>query len=91
MVEVDLLDFMRKYKRLAKQALGTNASKPVEGGLARWKHLIIHGYRLEDDHSYRETENRLRCFSELCEILKLDLNSVPDYSMIYASHLTDSI
>ncbi|MFC6769919.1 transposase, partial [Natrinema soli] len=85
MVEVDLLDFLRKYKQLAKQALGTDAGKPVEGGLARWKHLVIHGYRLEDGHSYRETENRLQCFSELREILELDLNDVPDYSTIYKS------
>jgi IS5 family transposase len=85
MVEVDLLDFIRNCKRLAKQALGTDAGKPVEGGLARWKHLVIHGYRLEDGHSYRETENRLRCFSELREILELDLNDVPDYSTIYKS------
>jgi len=58
MVEVDLLDFLRKYKQLAKQALETDAGKPVESGLARWKHLVIHGYRLEDGHSCRETENR---------------------------------
>ena len=85
MAEVDLLDFLRDCKRLAIQALGTNAGKPSFGGLARWKHLVIHGYRLEDDHSYRETENRLRCFSELREILELDLNDVPDFSTIYKS------
>jgi IS5 family transposase len=85
MVEVDLLDFMRIGKRLAKQALGKDAGKPVEGGLARWKHVVIHCYRLEDEHSYRETENRLRCFSELREILELDRNDVPDYSTIYKS------
>jgi IS5 family transposase len=85
MAEVDLLDFLRDCKRFAIQALGTNAGKPAEGGLARWKHLVIHGYRVEDDHSYRETENRLRCFSELREILELDLNDVPDYSTIYKS------
>ena len=52
---------------------------------ARWKHLVIHDYRLEDGYSYRETENRLRCFSELRETLELDLNDVPDYSTIYKS------
>jgi IS5 family transposase len=85
MVEVDLLDFMRICKRLAKQALGTDAGKPVEGGLARWKHVVIHCYRLEDDHSYRETENRLQCFSELRDVLELDCSDVPDYSTIYKS------
>ena len=85
MAEVDLLDFLRECKRLAIQALGTNPGKPAEGELARWKHLIIHRYRLEDDHSYRETENRLHCFSELREILDLNLDDVPDYTTIYKS------
>ena len=85
MAEVDLLDFLRDCKRFAIQALGTNPDKPAEGGLAHWKHLVIRGYRLEDDHSYRETENRLRCFGELREILELDLNDVPDFSTIYKS------
>ena len=69
MAEVDLLDFLRDCKRFAIQALGTNPDKPAEGGLARWKHLVIHGYRLEDDHSYRETENRLRCFIGTSEVI----------------------
>ena len=84
MVEVDLLDFVRTCKRLVIEALGTNAGESV-GGLARWKHVVIHCYRLEDDHSYRETENRLQCFSELREILDLGLGDVPDYSTIYKS------
>ena len=85
MVEVDLLDFIKNCKRLAKQALGQAAGESPFGGLARWKHIVIHCYRLEDDHSYRETENRLRCFSDLREILELPLNDVPDYSTIYKS------
>jgi IS5 family transposase len=84
MVEVDLLDFMKNCKRLIKEAMGTNAGESTNG-LARWKYVVIHCYRLEDDHSYRETENRLRCFSELREILELDLSDVPDYSTIYKS------
>ncbi len=66
MVEVDLLGFMRTCKRLVKQALGTNASESTNR-LARWKHVVIHWYRLENDHSYRETENRLQCFSKLLD------------------------
>ena len=72
-------------KRLARQALGNQAGEPTFGGLARWKHVVIHCYRLEDGHSYRETENRLRCFSELRDVLELDLDDVPDYSTIYKS------
>ena len=85
MVEVDILDFMRNCKRLGKQALGKHACEPDEGGLARWKHVVIHCYRREEDKSYRETENRLACYSELRQILELDLDDVPDYSTIYKS------
>ena len=82
MVEVDLLDFMRTCKQLVKEALGIDAGESTNG-LARWKHIVIHCYRLEDGHSYRETENRLQCFSELRKILNLDPADVPDYSTIY--------
>ena len=85
MAEVDLFDFLRDCKRLAIQALGTNAGKPTFGGLGPLEALVIHGYRLEDDHSYCETENRLQCFSELREILELDLDDVPDFATIYES------
>lgn len=76
---------MRICKRLVKQALGMDAGKPAFNRLARWKHIVIHWYRLEDEHRYRETENRLRCFSELRETLELDCSDVPDYSIIYKS------
>lgn len=33
MVEVDLLDFMRNCKRLAKQALGPTRASPLKAGL----------------------------------------------------------
>jgi hypothetical protein len=59
MVEVDLLDFTRVCKRLAKQALGKRAGVSTEGRYARWIHVAIHCFRLEDEHSYRTTENRL--------------------------------
>ncbi len=35
----------RRAKRLAKQALGKHAGEPEEGGLARWKHVVIQCYR----------------------------------------------
>lgn len=85
MAEVDILDFMRTSKRTIKQALGSYAGSPEEGGIARWKHVAIHCYRCEDEHSYRETENRLACFSELREILELDPTDVPDFSTINKS------
>jgi hypothetical protein len=55
MVEVDLLDFVETFKRLAKQALGKHAGEPATGGFARWKHVVIHGFRREEEHSFRET------------------------------------
>ena len=84
-VEIDLLDFMRTCKQLTKQALREDAGKPAEGGLARWKHVVITYYRIEEGYSYRETENQLRCFAELREILELDPNDFPDDSTIYKS------
>ena len=42
MPEVDLLDFVRTCKRVAKQALGKHADEPATGGFARWVHLVTH-------------------------------------------------
>ncbi|EMA56611.1 ISH9-type transposase [Halococcus thailandensis JCM 13552] len=53
MAEVDLLDFVKTNKRLVRQASGTNAGESTNG-LARWKHVIIHCYRLEDDHIHSD-------------------------------------
>ena len=85
MVEVDLLDFVTVCKRLAKQALGKRAGVPAEGGYARWVHVVIHCFRLEDGHSYRTTANRLEYMAEIREVLELDRDDVPDYTTIYKS------
>lgn len=83
MVEVDLLDFVSECKRLAKQALGKHASEPATGGFARWKHVVLHCFRREENHSYRETENRLEYMAEIREVLELDQDDLPDYTTIY--------
>jgi hypothetical protein len=57
-MEVSLLDFVRECKQLAKQALGKHAGEPASGGFARWKHVVIHCTRLEDNHTYREVVDR---------------------------------
>ena len=77
MVEVDLLDFVETFKRLAKQALGKHAGEPATGGFARWQHVVIHGFRLEEKHSFRETENRLEYMGEIREVLELEKGDVP--------------
>ena len=84
-MEVDLLDFVQECKRLAKQALGKHAGEPATGGFARWVHVVVHCFRLEDGHSFRETENRLEYMAEIRDVLDLDRDDLPDYSTIYKS------
>ncbi|WP_254544884.1 IS5 family transposase [Halomarina pelagica] len=84
-MEIDLLDFVQKCKRLAKQALGKHAGEPASGGFVRWVHIVLHCFRLEEDHSFRETENRLKYMAEIREVLELDRDELPDYTTIYKS------
>ena len=85
MMEVDLLDFVATFKRLAKRALGKRAGEPATGGFARWKHVVIHGFRREEEHSFRETENRLKYTGEIHEVLELEKQNVPDYTTLKKS------
>ena len=85
MIEVDLLDFVEWFKRLAKQALGKHAGEPATGGFARWKHVVIHGIRLEEEHSFREIANRLTYTGDIRDVLELDRNDVPDYTTLNKS------
>lgn len=71
MLDIDILNFMKETKFLAHQALGAYAGAASEGGFVRWKHVVIHCYRLEADLTYRATELCLELFSELREILTL--------------------
>ena len=54
-MEIDILDFIEQCRDLAKQALGKHAGEPASGGVARWVHVVLHCFRVEDGHSYRET------------------------------------
>lgn len=85
MVEVDLLDFFEWLKRLAKQALGKDAGEPATGGFSRWKHLVIHGFRLEEEHSFRETENRLKYMGDIRDVLDVDRGDIPDHTTLNKS------
>ena len=52
MAEVELLHFLKDYKRLPIRALGTNAGKPAEGGHDGWaRHMTA-----ETDHEAAEDE-----------------------------------
>jgi IS5 family transposase len=84
-MEVDLLDFVEQCRHLAKQALGKHAGEPASGGFARWVHVVLHCFRLEEGHSYRETPNRLKYLTEIRDVLGLDRHDLPDYSTIYKS------
>ena len=64
---------------------GKHAGKPASGGFARWVHVVLHCFRLEEGHSYRETPNRLNYMTEVRDALGLDRNDLPDYSTIYKS------
>jgi len=46
-----------------------HAVQPASGGFARWIHVVLHCSRLEEDHSYRETPNRLKYMTEICDAL----------------------
>ncbi|WP_284011596.1 IS5 family transposase [Haloarcula pelagica] len=84
-MEVDILDFVEQCRRLAKQALGKHAGEPASGGFARWVHVVLHCFRVEEEYSYRETPNRLEYMAELRELLDLDQDELPDYTTIYKS------
>ncbi|MFD2375640.1 IS5 family transposase [Haloarchaeobius iranensis] len=84
-MEVDLLDFVEQCRQLVKQALGKHAGEPASGGFARWKHVVLHCFRLEDGHSYRETPNRLQYMTEICDGLGLDPDDMPDFTTLYKS------
>ncbi len=84
-MEVGLLDFVKQCRHLAKQALGKHAGEPASGGFARWVHVVLHCFRFEEDHSYRETPNRLEYMAEIRAVLGLDRDNLPDYSTTYKS------
>jgi IS5 family transposase len=84
-MEVDLLDFVERCRHLAKQALGKHAGEPASGGFARWIHVVLHCFRLEEGHSYRETPNRLEYMAEIRDVLGLDRDNLPEFSTVYKS------
>jgi hypothetical protein len=84
-MEVDFLEFVEQCRHIAKQALGKHASEPASGGFARWAHVVLHCFRLEGGHSYRETPNRLKYMAEIRDVLDLDRDDPLEFSTIYKS------
>ncbi len=74
-----------KCRDLTKQALGKHAGEPAKGGFARWKHVVLHCFRLEEGHSYRETPNRLKHMTVICDTLGLYPEDLPDFTTLYKS------
>jgi len=70
-MEIDILDFVEECRHLAKQALG--------------KHVVIHCFRREEGHSYRETGNRLEYMTALLEVLNLEEGKIPDFTTLNKS------
>jgi len=81
-MEVSLLDFARECKQLAKQALGKHAGEPASGGFARWKHVVMHCIRLEDNYTYREVIDRISLMSAVCDVLELEPDDLPKPSTL---------
>jgi hypothetical protein len=84
-MEIDILDFIEQCRHLAKQALGKHAGEPASSGFARWKHVVLHCFWLEDGHSYRETPNLLEFMTEIWDPLGLDPDDLPEFTTIYKS------
>jgi hypothetical protein len=84
-METDILDFIEQCRHLAKQALGKHAGEPASSGFARWVHVVLHCFRPEKTHSYRETQNRLKYMAEVRDALDLDPDDLPDHTTIYKS------
>jgi len=66
-------------------SVGKHAGEPASGGFARWKHVVLHCFRLEDGHSYRKTPNRLEYVTEIRDALGLDPDDLPEFTTLYRS------
>lgn len=81
-MELDIFDFIEQCRHLAEQALGKHAGEPASGGSARWIHVVLHCFRVEETHSYREAPNRLQYMAEPRHALELDPDEIPDHTTI---------
>ncbi|MWV40211.1 IS5 family transposase [Natrialba sp. INN-245] len=82
---INLLDFARNCRRLAKQAFGSHAGKPASGGLPRWVHVVVHCLRVEEGWTYPEVIDRLSLMPGICELLGLLPEALPDPTTFWHS------
>ena len=82
---ITLLDFAQNCRQLAKQALGSFAGKPASAGLPRWVHVVVHCLRLEEEWTYIEVIDRLALMPDICELLGLLPEALPDPTTFYYS------
>ncbi len=69
----------------SQTSVGEARGRAASGGFARWVHVVLHCFRLEDGHSYRETPNRLKYMTEIRDVLGLDRDDLPEFTTIYKS------
>lgn len=79
-----LLVFCRNCWLLAKQT-GPFAGDSDYSGLSRWIHVIVHCLRPDENWTYTEIFYRLGLITELCELLDLLPETLPDPSTFYYS------
>jgi len=82
---IDLLDFVQNALHAAKQALGKRAGKPESGGLPRETHIVVHCIRKEEGHTFTEIVNRLGLMPDICELLGIHPDALPDPTTFYHS------
>ena len=85
---VALLDLVETALRVAKQALGKRAGKPISG-LAREAHVVVHVVRKKEGHSYAELVDRLSLMPDMCD--RLGISSAllnPQNSAVFQVILT---
>ena len=82
---IDILEFIEQCRDLAKQPLGKHAGEPASSGFARWVHVVLHCFRVEETHSYRETPNQVKYIEEVRDALDLARDDLLDHTTIYNS------
>ena len=82
---IALLDFVENVRRVAKQALGNRAGRPASGGLPREAHIVAHCIRKEEGHTFTELVDRLGLMPEVCALLGIHPEAMPDPTTFYHS------